>query len=688
MTVIEQSPGGHAVAPRAVSRRLTEPLHMVAGRARVLAFFRALFQLMVVGAAAWMVVVMILGTARSIPAYTAVPLALGAWGALVFGAVRFFGQGRVFRRRDLSSAARLVDAAMPATQERISSAVEISQETDGRFWGSPELVACLIRQAEKDADKLDPNAVVSGKSVMRWLGLLMPLLVIWFILLVVKTPNILLGLQRTLEPWTAAAPLPTALLEVDPGNITVAQGDHVDIKLTVKPAPGVSADATNDGAAQRASIVRQFANGGEEITSEMNQTGSDAFMFGIDNVEQSFSYRVSSRGVQSREYSVTVQERPAVAGIEVGYEYPKYTHQDPRTDKLRDGAIDALVGTRVTVTVEATEPLKSGRMVIEDNGPNAGTLELTAVAASKAPRYRTQFTLSKSTQYRLELVNERSLQNKDTQSRPIIARIDTPPEITILSPGAALKVRPDDTAPVQYSAKDDYGISKIEALVQVDELPQNVVAIPVREAGGTAISGKWDLPVAQVLLGVPVPASARRITYQLRATDTCEPTAQTGVSARQTLEIDRGVMPLAQREDAEAIQTLADAVKKAQAELAESRQKLDEVEKADPTKPLSDADKQKAGDARQRIGQAHKELSNAAEKAGDSRLSEAAREAREIAKDPLRRAEEKAADTQLASDQAASRNESAEAPGRTLMRRRRNSTRWPSGSIRPPKSSR
>ena len=47
--------------------------------------------------------------------------------------------------------------ALPESQERISSAIELSQESDSLFKGSPELVACLTRQAETDADQLDPG---------------------------------------------------------------------------------------------------------------------------------------------------------------------------------------------------------------------------------------------------------------------------------------------------------------------------------------------------------------------------------------------------------------------------------------------------------------------------------------------------------------------------------------------------
>src|SRR3569623_3592529 len=102
MTVAEHPappspPSAHADRP--VSRRIAEPLRLVAGRAKVLAFFRACFQLLVLTATGWLVVVLVLGTLRDLPVWLALPLALAAWGLVVYGAVIFFGRAGNFRQR-------------------------------------------------------------------------------------------------------------------------------------------------------------------------------------------------------------------------------------------------------------------------------------------------------------------------------------------------------------------------------------------------------------------------------------------------------------------------------------------------------------------------------------------------------------------------------------------------------------
>src|SRR5438552_13038409 len=91
---------------RPIPQRLIEPLRIVAGRASMLALFRAVFKLFALCAAVWLVIVLILGSRVQVPAWFAIPLGIVAWGAVVVGG--FYILRPLFRRRrDLASAAWL-----------------------------------------------------------------------------------------------------------------------------------------------------------------------------------------------------------------------------------------------------------------------------------------------------------------------------------------------------------------------------------------------------------------------------------------------------------------------------------------------------------------------------------------------------------------------------------------------------
>ena len=150
-----------------VPERIAEPLRVVAGRARMLAWFHAIFQLVVLVAAVWLGEVLLLGSRLAVPVWVSIPLTVIGWGAVIYGAYRIIR--KLWKRRgDITAAALMVDAALPDSQERISSALELSQEPDPAFRGSPELVAVLTRQAEHHADTMDPgNVIAGGRSFFR-----------------------------------------------------------------------------------------------------------------------------------------------------------------------------------------------------------------------------------------------------------------------------------------------------------------------------------------------------------------------------------------------------------------------------------------------------------------------------------------------------------------------------------------
>ena len=105
--------------------------------------------------------------------------------------------------------------------------------------------------------------------------------------------------------------------------------------------------------------------------------------------------------------------------------------------------------------------------------------------------------------------------NPDNQSRPIVVRPDRAPDISIVSPDpkTPLKVRPDDSVPISFIASDDFGISKIEARVRVDDRSPQTLQIPIlsHDRRASKATGPSTLPA------VIKPASAtnaRHVTVE------------------------------------------------------------------------------------------------------------------------------------------------------------------------------
>src|SRR6202043_2536408 len=137
------------------------------------------------------------------------------------------------------------------------------------------------------------------------------------------------------------------------------------------------------------------------------------------------------------------------------YDFPAYTAMDPRSMTASDGNIDALVGTKVTLTLHTTDALVTdqSQLVIDEGKPTQAVIALTQTANKN--EYVAKLNVDHNGDYRVKLRNEYSLGNKDDQARAITAEFDQAPTIAITSPITQVTVRPDDSVPVMFNAADD-----------------------------------------------------------------------------------------------------------------------------------------------------------------------------------------------------------------------------------------
>jgi len=163
------------------------------------------------------------------------------------------------------------------------------------------------------------------------------------------------GLYRVLLPWRAHLPAMLRRLPSSRETLSWLRAIHCEsprerLRAQVLGA-GHSAAKLCDGSNHRP------GNGPHR------QPGFGA---NLENVQEGFSYQVTTDGGNSAWYAVTVQSRPAVSGIDLNYQYPPYTRQVSKADVGSDGSIDAIVGTKVLVTVHASEPLSTESRIILD----------------------------------------------------------------------------------------------------------------------------------------------------------------------------------------------------------------------------------------------------------------------------------------------------------------------------------
>ncbi len=517
--------------------------------------------------------------------------------------------------------------------------MELAAERNPVFRGSPGLIAHLFAQAKVDAARIEPMKVVSRNQVLRWAGLLAPVLITWITLIVTPSTShtTLAGLYHVILPWQNTVPAMFDKVAVAPGDITLTQGDSLDITAHL------SLDFSS--ANRHVNLVRKI-DSALQLTDSMPAIAAHEYASHFDDVEQTFAYRVMSDNGDSRWFNAIVHPLPTINSIEIRCDYPAYTGMTASVVSSQDGTIHALVGTRVTLTVDPSSPVVSDKsQIVLDDGT---TLPFKEVAGG----VQAKFTVTRSCGYRIQLLNEFGLTNHGEKSRSIVAIPDEPPSVVIQAPEPHITVGVTDEVPVKYIATDDFSIVKIAALVQVDDQPVRTIPVVLKRPSGRTVAGPpIVISVAEVLKASGI-KQAKTITYQLEAWDNRDPDPQSGLSHQQTMTIERGdSLHFQDRQDRRLGEQLNLAIQRAINQLTQEQQQIEPATQTDVNQPLQDWHKKQLDQAVDQLPQTDKQLAHAVEDAKDSPLQDVAKQVRQIEKDQLQPAADDAVKADLNADE-------------------------------------
>lgn len=628
-------------APRKVfSDPMVGPLRQVARRQWVVLASVGMLRTCIAISALVLAAALILGRLDNVWIPARVAVAMLVWLGAGLTAWRLLRPA--ISRWNLIRAARLIERQKPEFQERLSSAVELALEKDPRFGGSPVLVEHLIRQAEADVAAVKPERLVRTNRIAHWALGFAPVVLAWLLVLVLPATSrpVRVGLYRLLKPWKQTLPEVLAQVIVEPGDVTLAEGDPLDITAHVSMDPAGETDIPH--------VLRQL-EAGQRVVEQLEQIGPRDYRRHYDELRQGFKYQVASGTGDSPWFTVTIHPRPRITGIDVHYAPPAYTGLPPRTESVGDGAVESLVGTRVTLTIHTAQPVitETSTVVFDDQTPEQFSLPLKP-ARSGSKDYSVRFILNHSGQYKIRLANEFDLANRGEPPRSIVAVPDEPPTIAIQSPQSQVAVRPDDTVPVKYLATDDFGISKIEAVVQIDEHPPETVPVKFDAIDKRNVTSPIFLLSVPDALNAAKASEADHITYYLRAIDNRDPDPQSGVSARQVLKIDKNEWQSYQSKVEQKIaDDLTDAMRKTIEDLDRNQPRVERVRDRGPKESIEEWNRNELHQAASELPRTANALQQAADRAADTVFEDVARKLRAIVDQPLRAAADNATQAEL-----------------------------------------
>jgi hypothetical protein len=404
---------------------------------------------------------------------------------------------RAFPRR--AGLAVLVERAHPELGELLVSAVQLRASADPS--GDPELVAGVLREADRAAEKLDLARVFDPRR---------PRLRCFSGLLAVAICALLFSLN--------ADATHVFFQRLAGGETPWPQRTHLSIEVPLAGAAAQSgagerateAGAAGSSAAGRKELVVRVARGSdvpvlvraegvvpEEVTLHfpgghqvvLAASGGNVFRTLLRSCQENVEFHATGGDDQDDDPSVKliVLQPPDVSGLAIVIEPPRYSGQAARTEFDRD--VEVLAGSKVSVHVRVTPPEAHGavRLLPEDrvielkpspfparaeassaeSGAGAARSGTAPIANGAAPASAPDglgFDLlaEKSLRFRFELRDATGLSNPDPGLFGIAVIEDRPPEVEILSPG-----RGDfDTVltgwiALRARAEDDFGLARM-----------------------------------------------------------------------------------------------------------------------------------------------------------------------------------------------------------------------------------
>jgi collagen type III alpha len=398
---------------------------------------------------------------------------LAAWAVLAGGTLyamyRLVGP-LLFRSINPIYAARAIEKQSPALKNSLINFLLLRSQTHALRRG---MLAALGEQAAADLSLPDVDTDVDRSRVIKVGYLFVAILACCGIYKVLSPKDPFQSFQRVMIPWAKIAePTRVLIADIQPGHRNdVYHGQTITISAKV------------DGLRDKESVSLVYESlDGQVIDQQVPMLRSEKTLryeaqlpADPGGIQQDMQYYVQAGDARTSLYRLTVIPAPTIWVTRVHYEYPPYTKIPPRT-VTRQGDLEAIEGTRVTVHAETNQAIKRASVVLAtQHNAEAQRLRMTTQdQAAELPLLMQLDEERKASQYhsyRLEFTTTRGHESEN----PVIHRIkvtpDLPPEVEILQPQERRQEVPvTSTQVIEIRALDpDFGMSRVALRAVVGE---------------------------------------------------------------------------------------------------------------------------------------------------------------------------------------------------------------------------
>ena len=431
------------------------------------------------------------------------------------------------RARSAFDLAAAAEKCHPGMEERLTGAVALLGG-GATSHGSPSLIAAAVDRAAEDVACVEPSRVIPWRRArsrlaigLVALGAVSAPLLVW--------PETYGRLARHFfMPWADLERPARHVLDVSPGDKVLPVGADLSItasvrsRLPIDPLPGEAwLEWSGEGETATHRLAMPVISSNDSAKSSTSTSRTREFEVTLPRLVRSLSYRVESGSIKSPRYEITVVEPPSVGTIAARVEPPEYTKL-PATNYAEASRIEAFEGSRVTLDIKATRPVRS--IEVEWPGRTGDTTEgekHAATLAENALEGSVTVGAARSGPFAVSLSDPLGIASRPDRPRRVVVQADAPPVVAVRGPDGVTDVSPGDTLSVGIAARDDIAVASVELHYEVtrgdssnDGGDAQHSAISLKGLGSQAARGEASLALSP--LGLKPGDS---LSYRVRVAD-------------------------------------------------------------------------------------------------------------------------------------------------------------------------
>jgi len=348
-------------------------------------------------------------------------------------------------------AADQVEAIDPTFAQRLTT-VTSQLQSPATHRGSPGMLAALIEEVATSAAVRRGGDLLSLAWIKRSLTLAGCFTAVTFAAMAIPWLQFPQLVARFTRPWANLAAVTTTRLVVLPGSTTVPQGRPLRVTVTAQRA--------GDSPAQ---LHVQQADGWS--VSPLEATDPEHFAGELPPLPHDSNYFVTAGDAQSEMFAVHVLTSPGLNELRARVQYPAYLKWDDKSLTVTDNRLELPVGSEVTLSLVASEPLQDATLALSSGPPLPTT-------ATIEPSVRTaKLTIKKDSTISFTLRSRQGVEQAIAQPLVIKSIPDRAPLVRLLAPAEDLRLGPTDVLTTAGQAMDDYGIAQLFLQVKVNDRP-------------------------------------------------------------------------------------------------------------------------------------------------------------------------------------------------------------------------